>query len=116
MFPMAWFSLDPDFMTRIQDSLANLPALPDISGGLRHLVGRVAPPPPSPWLDGRTALGLGLVLGVGAALLLAPQSGRAQRRDLADRLARLRDEARTFVDRTFTSVRRPADGPTEPAV
>ena len=100
-------------MTRIQDSLANVPSLPDISGGFRQLVGRVAPPPPSPWFQGRTALGVGLVLGAGAALLLAPLSGRAQRRDLVDRLARLRDEARTFVERTFTSVRRPTDGPKE---
>ena len=43
------------------------------------------------WLESAGIFGVGLLLGAGAALLLAPKSGRGLREDLGDRMRRVRN-------------------------
>jgi len=95
-------------MNRMQESfdvIRTLPTrLPGLAGGLRDAVGLGRPAPATGWFDGRTALGIGILLGAGAALLLAPRTGRQQRQELRARLEHLRDETRGFVRRATGNV------------
>jgi gas vesicle protein len=50
-----------------------------------------------------TIFGVGLLVGAGAALLLAPKSGAAQRADLAERFRKLRNSEETASPEAATS-------------
>ncbi len=62
-------------------------------------IGLAIKPSTGQWLAGTiSVLGLGIVVGAAAALLLAPRSGRELRDDLADRVRTLRDRAQTKLN------------------
>jgi hypothetical protein len=50
------------------------------------------------WLGSAGVFGLGLLVGAGVALLLAPKSGQDLREDLSQRLRDLREDAEEAAD------------------
>jgi gas vesicle protein len=62
-------------------------------------IGLEPKPSTGQWLAGTLSVfGVGLLVGAGAALLLAPRSGRETRDDLVDRVKTLRDRTASRVN------------------